>query len=554
MLTPQRPPPEDYYQNNCSTLFRHVLARHHSLLSKVQRAQLERYLEAGDDAQRLFARLLSRKGPIVRIDSLQYQEVVSVTGAIEELMALELVQRNGLVAADVLLNKLRKSELLEVAHCFRSLAASNTSVRQSPKALKKAELIEWLLHGRADALLDSVVRDMVEWLVIASPDTWEIAQFLYFGGMSQDWSAFIMRDLGLVDYERPNLDTPLFADLGEFEQARQIVYLSALSRRVDDHPELLPELVRALTPLPTHRYAIRRRDRALLSLGRWCERHGEHTSALGIYDMVRLHPARERSVRILHKCAPQQADSLLAELRRAPRCDEELQFAERFGRRGGGFQPTTRTVHIEQAHADIEEQALEILLTGGVEGCEPLWGAHVENSLLRTLTGLIYWPIIFADVSGAFTNPFQSAPNDLFEDDFCAVREEALTRLESSIQDDEALHRHLTTIVVSKRGIANRLVNWSLLSNITLEELLDAIPLTHIRSLSAFLIRNLASRRSGLPDLLVVYGPKEYEFIEVKGPSDQLQPGQRVWFSHFERLGIPASVLKLNLSRSSNTN
>ena len=565
MLTPQRPPPEDYYQNNCATLFRHVLACDGALLGESQRQSLGRFLQASDDAQRLFARLLTRKGPIVRVDSLQYPEVGNLVAAIDELVALQLLTHNAPVAADVLLDKLRKAELLELAQDMVSAKQQGGSAFK--RSLRKPELVASLLSGRADRALQLAVSRRIDWVALAVPGTWARAQFLYFGGMSQDWSTFIMRDLGMVDYEQPNLNSRLFTDVHEFGEALHFVHLASLAQRVDEHPNLLVELMQALSEVPPHRYARRRRDRALLALGRWCERQEFLDAALTAYALVQRHPARERQVRILHKISPEQlspqelnsgkpnsvkaareqAQLLLQEMRDAPFCDEEVQFTERFGRRRGGFQPQTRTIGISHARQDIEVQALEILLDGGVEGCTPLWGSHVENNLVRTLTGLLYWPIIFADVPGAFTNPFQASPNDLFEDDFCLTRKPMIDGLEDLLEEDEALTAHLYSVVSNKRGLANRLVNWSLLDAISMEDLLEAIPLAHIRSLCAFLIRNLASRRSGLPDLLVAYGPQRYELIEVKGPNDQLQPGQRVWFSHFARLGIPASVLKLTL-------
>ena len=52
-----------------------------------------------------------------------------------------------------------------------------------------------------------------------------------------------------------------------------------------------------------------------------------------------------------------------------------------------------------------------------------------------------------------------------------------------------------------------------------------------------------------MPDLLVFYPDGRYELIEVKGPNDQLQPVQRLWFKQFEALEVPARVLKIKLSR-----
>jgi hypothetical protein len=250
-------------------------------------------------------------------------------------------------------------------------------------------------------------------------------------------------------------------------------------------------------------------------------------------------------VRVLHK----QGDNLAAQdyleqIKAQPFSEEETQFAQRFGRRQAGFQPPTTTLDITQVQDSVEEQALSLLLEPGG------WGIHAENTLFNTLTGLLYWPLIFADVPGAFTNPFQYGPNDLYDDDFLEPRQDLLIELESQFTDDSAFAEHLQHMVTTKKGIANALVYWPLLEQISVADLMQAIPLDDLRKMCGFLIRHLAQRRAGMPDLLVVHGPNNYELVEVKGPTDQLQPGQRIWFKHLQRMSIPARVVKLRLVES----
>ena len=45
----------------------------------------------------------------------------------------------------------------------------------------------------------------------------------------------------------------------------------------------------------------------------------------------------------------------------------------------------------------VEQYALTKLLKPGG------WGLHCENTLFKSFAGLLYWPVIFADVDGAFT-------------------------------------------------------------------------------------------------------------------------------------------------------
>ena len=72
----------------------------------------------------------------------------------------------------------------------------------------------------------------------------------------------------------------------------------------------------------------------------------------------------------------------------------------------------------------------------------------------------------------------------------------------------------------------------------------DTCPEAALLALAQHVIRWPYRTRNGFPDLTVVYGPGNFEFVEVKGPTDQLQPGQRVWLSALEEMGLPARVLK----------
>ena len=86
-----------------------------------------------------------------------------------------------------------------------------------------------------------------------------------------------------------------------------------------------------------------------------------------------------------------------------PALGKEAVFAERFGRRNAGFQPIIE-MEIAGCFDSVEQYALTKLLKPGG------WGLHCENTLFKSFASLLYWPVIFADVDGAFTNPFQAAP------------------------------------------------------------------------------------------------------------------------------------------------
>lgn len=541
MLTPQTPPPEDYYQNNCRLLFKHVLTRFPHLLDTAHKRALLAFLHADDDAQRLFARLLTRKGPWLRCDSLDYREVGDTQGAIDDLQARNLVQRQSPGPADALLNLLRKPELVDLA--------AHLGLRGPVKNLRKSALIQVLLHARTDARLHRILDTHLRWLAIAEPRVWEDVKLLYFGGRAQDWSTFVMQDLGMVRYEAVSQAGDRYDTANQFVADKRLRYLADLSYRVSEHPALGPALVERLGACEVDRWQRRRRNKSLLRVAQVQEKAGELNAALHTYAAAEIHPARERQVRILTRInRDSEAQQLLDKIRAEPLNEEEALFAARFGRRLGGYQPPVLEEPIARIDPEcsIEEQALQVLQERhGVQ-----WGVHSENALIRSLTGLRYWNTLFAPAPGAFTNPFQVAPHDLTYEDFALERAAQIAATEAATADAENLHRHLVACAADKWGIANALVSWRFLAGVDLEALLQAMPAADVAALTAYQIRNLYHRRTGFPDLFVAYGDGSYELVEVKGPNDQLQPGQRLWFARLDQLGIPARVLKLRLDQT----
>ena len=535
VLVAQQPAPDDYYQNTFIEIVTFVVTHYTGVIPCPVLNTLERFLQAEDQDKRLLARLLTRKGPVFFENGLSYREVEKPAETLLRLKAQGLICRRPRVPADLLLAGLTKSKLLTYfANTFAGL----------PKAKnhRKEALIRHLLGHRDDQSIRAVLWEYEPWCAIAQVAHWQLTQMLYFGRSGQDWSAYVRRDLGQMRYEQVPLSQSRFAsadDLGAYLDERR---LSQLVYRLDEYPQLLPSLAEGLVKPVADPMSRRLRKRSLLRLGKWCERREQWQAALSVYDCAGLPPSRERRVRILHKLGRrEESEALREQMAAAPLSATESVFAQRFNRRGQGFIPQTTVWNLNEPQASVERYVLETLVAEGG------WGVHSENSLLKTLTGLIYWEAIFSPQPGAFTNPFQVAPHDLYEPDFVSLRAQEIAGIESRIGSNVDLATHLQKISQAKQGIANPLVSWGLLQTISLERWLEALPGDWIRALSHFLIRNLKDYRKGFPDLFVSHPDGTAEFVEVKGPGDQLQPQQRAWFETFHGLDIRARVIRLKL-------
>ena len=516
--------PPGYYASNLSFVVDFVLSRNSHLIAFAHLSGLMTFLGLSESAKRLFSRLLIRTGPVFLVSSLSYEEIPDLTSAIRELEASGLIDGTG-VSGEALLKKLTKDQICD-----------GFPVVQAPSTKKM--LIGQILSKYSDHRIISIVTKFHPWIRIVNNETWGLLRILFFGNRHRDWSSFITEDLGQTKWEEVPLTRPLFEDAGQFSTHVRLIELSDLSKRCMDYVGLASEISAELTQLEQKDRNDRYFKKTALALGQFFERKAKWKEAIAIYDLIKVHPARERQIRIYKKLQmDRQKDLLVNAILVEPYSALELQFAKRMLGEKSKAPPTS----IEKLHKHqdlIESYAMENFF------CSAKWVMHCENTFFRALVGLIYWPAIFAPLRWAFTNPYQSAPNDLFDERFFINREKLIEGLEHELVDDTRFLQHLMGVYDDKRGISNRLVSWSLFERIPIEEWLSAIPIQVLKNVSSFLIRNLSDFKSGMPDLFVCYGDEEFELVEIKGPTDRLQPQQQAWFDVLPELGISARVLK----------
>ena len=549
MLLPSAPAPPDYYRNNLLRVLRFVRMRHLDLLTPADLGFMLAVGRLSAGAQRLFARLIGRKGPLLRLDRIDYAEVPDLPAAIGQLSAAGLVLVDADAAPDVLLRLLTRVELqarfkMAVA---QNPGASSTTGRTPPT---KPALIAAIIDRWPQPRIRARVQEVSPWLEVLGRPSLQLAQLLFFGDSHRDFSVFVLEDLGRARYEDYALDRNgrLFANRAELDAYLRARQLRELVGCLDERPGLARPLAKALRerPAPPSRLERRTLNRALNHAGRWFERAGELDEALACYAASTAHPARERRVRIMHRQGEDAgALALLETMRQAPWRLEELDFAERFGavpRRGGNhFNPPTTLMELPAApDDDIERFAMGILTSSGGEA----W--HLENRLPQGLAALAFWDLLFAPVPGAFLHPYQDGPLDLFWDDFAKVRAKAIAAKKRQLADAERFGRILRGTFRAKVGTANRLMSWRHFDAHLLERLLAAVHHRLLLSLACRIIENPAAARAGFPDLLVI-GADGYEFVEVKGPTDALQAPQRVWFKFLTGNGFNARVLKFKV-------
>jgi hypothetical protein len=533
-----------YYQENFERLCETVWLQYEDLLLEREREFRACYEEAGQAARCLFIRLASRRGPLFRSEQLDYPELGNMERSLFECQEAGLLAVVDEPDPEALLDLLRKDEILAI---YGEALAGMRSQRKGELVEKLLEMVEvpallqqwrdW--RGTQSQLLEVVYRDCVE-----------LFQLLFFGNRRQSLTEFVLSDLGVVRY----WNYPLDPDHRQFEDRDQIDdYLQVAALREDyelavaggDLAELLV-LVDPLLEQGASALLEQRRDRLRNRVARQLEREQAWEPALLLYACSSRHPARERRVRVMQQTGDLESALQLCEsMMEEPWCEAELDFLRRqipALRKKLGLDSQSRE------RDSFEEEKLVLASSQPVElAAASHYARHwehvhyVENAVVNGLFGLAFWEQIFQSLPGAFVNPFQAAPLDMFSQDFYRRRRAELDRRLVEL-DSADLGAELLQAYDLYQDIANRWINWRYLSREIVEQAATLVPRAHWLAIFQRILFDPEVNRSGIPDLLALDRQRGYSFIEVKGPGDQLQLNQRRWLRFFQAQGIPARV------------
>ena len=539
---------EGYYLENFERLLATVEERYGDLLRRDELSFLSSFAALSLGARRLYVRLLSRKGPLVRRDRLEYREIADLPAAMAELEAAGFVDVGRELPAAEHLALLLREELIGLA---RELGIAVGKGAKRAEAQATLELAE-------DPSLQPLVLERWPALRALRQEVVQLFRLLFFGNLFQDLKEFVLSDLGITEFETYDLSR----ELRQFESREAIdseLQLRLLRQAVGAHlweGEFEPALQIAQAVLANwdgwHERSHRHADRLLSAVAQAAERLGQGPLAYALYEKASRPPARERRARLLAAAGNLPAAlALCHEIEAAPRDETEATFAPFFRdkierqldpkkKKERRKPAATLELEIERGEESVERQALAALAQLGRRGI------YAENWLWKSLFGLAFWDIVFAPVPGAFHHPFQYGPRDLDSPTFRQIRDEAIAARLAELEASTDLRPRLLQTFEQKQGKANALVSWHENSRPAIELALELIKGPHLAKVADRLSRDLGRYRRGLPDLLVESAAEPgFELWEVKGPGDQLRPEQISWLDYLNQQGLPAGVLKL---------
>ncbi|MDB5989437.1 MAG: hypothetical protein JWQ10_840 [Herbaspirillum sp.] len=554
-----------YYLANFQTVLEWITQRYSDLLIDEERAFLARFPDLPLASRALLVRMVMRKGEYFRGEKLRYDEIGCTHAAAQILIAAGWIDDRPLLNIAQLFSLLRKNELAVIFNFAPPL-----------KSARKADQLDAL---RAQYQLFDTVRSLAQWRRQSKENEdnadADAGQYIYhlrigalcdrlrlmfFGNLHQDWSEFVLSELGIFKYEKVALSTASQAfrtrsdvdDYLHLHQCRERFY------RGEPVQEILPAI-----PAIAYRndWLENRRAKLLFLIGQEHERNGALSEALRIYADCPWPGARIRAIRILERCGQSHAAFTLAEgAANAPESEAERQqlarILPRLRRRLGQSTLPASAAIPETRHDLILNQpdntiSVEALVLDHLSQTHA--PAHyVENSLINSLFGLLCWDAVFAPVPGAFFHPFQSAPADLLSPDFQRRREREFLHCFKQL-DSDAYRQTILRNFRDKAGTLSPFVFWNCLTEELLAMALHCLPVAHLRKWFERMLVDIRANRSGYPDLIQFFPEeKRYRMIEVKGPGDRLQDNQIRWLEYCAAHEMPLTICYVQWAENPN--
>ncbi|WLI90688.1 VRR-NUC domain-containing protein [Massilia sp. R2A-15] len=533
-----------YYLDNFQRVLDWIGERYSDLLADEEKTFLSVFATLPQPSRALFVRMVMRKGTLFRASKLNYAEIGCPVEAARRLQATGWIELDPVLSLDALFDVLSKPEIGAAFH----LSLPEQSAR-------KADQLAALRAGFGDPRRFSAwYRDCTDHVfhILVKP-LCDRLRLIFFGNFRQDWTEFVLSDLGVVRYEQVEFTA---ASRG-FRTRRDIDHYIELHHckerfRASAAPE---SVLRDLPSAPFENdWLNSRRERLMYQIAQHYEKRKDWASAYPLYERCRFPGARARAIRVLEKNKQYaHAYRLLLEAQRAPESEAErqqlLRISPRLTRQLG--RPTTRAprrptacrLDLRLPHPGDGWWVEGVVRDHLARPEAPVF--YVENMLVNTLFGLLCWRAVFSAIPGAFFHPFHRGPADLYSPDFVQRRAAEFDACLAEL-DTDAWRATIRATAAAKRGIASPFVAWDGVSDELLELALDCIPAAHLKKMCERILQDVQANRTGFPDLIQFWpAERRYNMIEVKGPGDRLQDNQLRWIDYCAQHQLPVSVCYL---------
>lgn len=536
--------PQKYYLAHAKELFGFIENHCPNLLDEVHANYLKNFHALDEEAQCLLIRLLTRKHPYVKRNSLTYSEI-----RYTELAEAQL-HKHGFISFPIasdwefLAPIMTKPELMSV------LQGAGHYLKGSNKKSTVLEHIHSNIDGnvalKSDSVNDYIVRR--EQVVI------DYLFFLFFGDLRNRFQKFAMRDLGVLHVRKSEKKPD--ARFNDKNHAQTSFRLQCLLRDFNDNPEKTfikaVEFASAIAIQPTETYDSC--DKLLLKLGdHIVERSPQQ--ALALWQLSSHPSAIERWVRQGYRIVGKKDfETEILKLRERSNLPSlsRLFIEDFYARKYMGKRTSIYTDMLRKSNRtlDIDETFINNVEDGVIHHYQQLeiFSVFTENTLWRTLFAFTFWSILFNQKQH---NEFDRLPAPLRSKKFYSNHQRKIENCLNNLQNKTQTLIHFTKLATQHYGYPTGLFRWStdLLEPIT--QCLKYAPDFAIEKTLRCMAKNFEHAKDGYPDLLVI-DDQGLRFEEIKAPGDVLRPNQLVSIQRLKESGFCVEITQVAWSTNPN--
>jgi len=541
-----------YYWENFNYVLGYVKKQYQNLLSESEILFIQNFENLPKESQCLYLRLASRRALWFREEKLTYVEISNISLSLDEL------GEKGFIRFASTQDSINLVSILSV-FSKKECIALTSKLAHFPKyssAISKEHLVDLcrpfsleimqVLNGIASRLICPVQLEYFTFI-----------QFLFFGTKFRDMSEFVIRDLGHRQYVAVNEEefVPYFQTRKEAVEKWKISLWRENFYEMSKDPASIDELVQSWNQVILPMYvdisdvAMGSFERALFSLGRWLERLGCMELALDIYEPSLSGLSLERRVRILAKLKRIEEALLLAKLGlEIGFSPKETHFFEDF------ILKQNSKKHIKAVTQSLKLSPtilIDIKWKGNVElgvidYFENMgYSAHfTENHLWKNVLGILCWDLVFDENQTGIHHPFQWAPSHYSSEGFTMGKEKDFEEKMGLLASLDLFFAHALHIKENHEGKLNPLIDWYTLDIELIRELVHRVPQESLALVLRYLWTHLSTHAKGFPDLFV-FKDSEYQFIEVKSPTDHLSAIQYFWHDFLIKTGVKFELYRV---------
>src|SRR3989344_6924615 len=280
-----------YYLHNFRQVLDWLAQRYADLLDAEEAHFIQQFDRLPQASQALLVRLVMRKGVHFRAGKLNYPEIGCAHAAVRPLKALGWVDDQCLLSFDELFGLLQKGALRGVCQPWI----------EQPKG-KKADWLEQLApqfdERRCFAHWCPELDDVLYSVTVM--DLCDRLRLMFFGNLHQDWSEFVLADLGIYTYEKVEFCAQS-RGLRSRDDVLGFLFLHQCQQAFESAQALDSVLAQIATLQTDNPWLEKRRAKLLFQVGQSCERSAEMALAEQIYRACAYPGARARLIRVLER-------------------------------------------------------------------------------------------------------------------------------------------------------------------------------------------------------------------------------------------------------------